>query len=183
MLNENIRENRKRKGLSQEELALQLNVVRQTLSKWEKGLSVPDSQMLIRIAEALDVPVSRLLGETESPDTDADTLKTLAAKLEVLNAQYSRRREQRRRIWRGIFVGLAILAAACLIERAWVFGTLFRAMTNPNLGSAPGIEFSSAEVPAAVYQTAVYMGVRMMILPIVTGVCAVIGLCMTKKEK
>ena len=47
MLNENIRALRKSKGLSQQELAIKLNVVRQTISKWEQGLSVPDSEMLI----------------------------------------------------------------------------------------------------------------------------------------
>ena len=39
MLNENIKSIRKAKGLSQEELAIQLHVVRQTISKWEKGVS------------------------------------------------------------------------------------------------------------------------------------------------
>ena len=53
MLNESIKSLRKSKGLSQEELAVKLNVVRQTISKWEKGLSVPDSDMLISISEAL----------------------------------------------------------------------------------------------------------------------------------
>ena len=64
MLNENIRAIRKSKGLSQEELAIKLNVVRQTISKWEQGLSVPDSDMLLAISEALETPVSTLLGET-----------------------------------------------------------------------------------------------------------------------
>ena len=64
MLNENIRNLRKAKGISQEELAIKLNVVRQTVSKWEKGLSVPDSSMLISLAEELDTSVSTLLGET-----------------------------------------------------------------------------------------------------------------------
>ena len=54
MLNENIKALRKAKGLSQEELAIKLNVVRQTVSKWEKGLSVPDAGMVIQIAEVLD---------------------------------------------------------------------------------------------------------------------------------
>lgn len=63
MLNENIKTLRKSKGLSQEELAVRLNVVRQTVSKWEQGLSVPDSDMLIAISEALETPVSALLGE------------------------------------------------------------------------------------------------------------------------
>ncbi len=39
MINENIRKARKEKGISQEELAIKLNVVRQTVSKWEKGVS------------------------------------------------------------------------------------------------------------------------------------------------
>lgn len=64
MLNENIKNLRKTKGLSQEELANRLNVVRQTVSKWEKGLSVPDSSMLISLSDELDTSVSVLLGET-----------------------------------------------------------------------------------------------------------------------
>ena len=64
MLNETIKAIRKSKGLSQEELAIKLNVVRQTISKWEQGLSVPDSDMLISISEALETSVSTLLGET-----------------------------------------------------------------------------------------------------------------------
>ena len=54
MLSDNIKRIRKSKGLSQEELAIKLNVVRQTVSKWENGLSVPDSDMLITLADELD---------------------------------------------------------------------------------------------------------------------------------
>ena len=64
MLNENIKKLRKAKGLSQEELAISLNVVRQTVSKWEKGLSVPDSEMLLKLANELDTTVNILLDET-----------------------------------------------------------------------------------------------------------------------
>ena len=56
MLNENIKVIRKAKGLSQEELAIKLNVVRQTISKWEQGLSVPDADMLISISEVFETP-------------------------------------------------------------------------------------------------------------------------------
>ena len=63
MLSDNIKRIRKSKGLSQEELAIKLNVVRQTVSKWENGLSVPDSDMLITLADELDTSVSVLLGE------------------------------------------------------------------------------------------------------------------------
>ncbi|MBR2730722.1 MAG: helix-turn-helix transcriptional regulator, partial [Clostridia bacterium] len=55
MLNENLKRLRTEKGFTQETLAAELHVVRQTVSKWEKGLSVPDAEMLVRIAETLDV--------------------------------------------------------------------------------------------------------------------------------
>ena len=62
MLQENIRKYRKEKNMSQEELAVRLHVVRQTVSKWENGLSVPDADILMQMAELLEVPVSKLLG-------------------------------------------------------------------------------------------------------------------------
>lgn len=96
MLNENIKAIRKSKGLSQEELALKLNVVRQTISKWEQGLSVPDSDMLISISEVLETPVSTLLGETIIAPK-ADDLKAISEKLEVINLQLAQRRETRRK--------------------------------------------------------------------------------------
>ena len=76
MLNENIKALRKSKGLSQQELAVKVNVVRQTISKWEQGLSVPDSDLLIALSEALETTVSTLLGETV-PETEADQVKAL----------------------------------------------------------------------------------------------------------
>ena len=82
MLNENIKRIRKSKGLSQEELAIKLNVVRQTVSKWENGLSVPDSSMLIILANELDTTVSELLGEPVAEPT-TDDLKILSEKLEL----------------------------------------------------------------------------------------------------
>ena len=83
MLNENIKRIRKSKGLSQEELAIKLNVVRQTVSKWENGLSVPDSDMLITLADELDTSVNVLLGETVT-ESMADDLKVISKKLEVM---------------------------------------------------------------------------------------------------
>ena len=74
MLSENIKTIRKQKGLSQEELAIRLNVVRQTISKWEKGISVPDSDMLIRLAEILEVNVGDLLGKKIEEEDKRDAL-------------------------------------------------------------------------------------------------------------
>ena len=62
MLKDNLKTLRKNKGLSQEELSIKLNVVRQTISKWESGLSVPDAEMLITISEIFETPVNKILG-------------------------------------------------------------------------------------------------------------------------
>lgn len=92
MLNENIRNLRKAKGLSQEELAIKLNVVRQTVSKWEKGLSVPDSSMLVLLAEEMGTSVSTLLGETVQEEClNTGNLKNISEKLEVINLQLAKR--------------------------------------------------------------------------------------------
>lgn len=101
MIGEQIKTARKAKGISQEELAVRLGVVRQTVSKWENGMSVPDADVLIKIAELLDVPVSQLLGiEPESGSVQdmagelARLNKELAAKIqkEKLRAELDKKR-------------------------------------------------------------------------------------------
>ena len=122
MLNKNIRELRKSKGLSQEELALKLNVVRQTVSKWERGLSVPDAEMLVSLGEVLDAPVSTLLGETLTAP-EPDSLHTLSEKLEVLNAQFARTQESKRRSAHALCIALASAAALTLLALSAIGGT------------------------------------------------------------
>lgn len=78
MINDNIKRYRKEKGMSQEELAVHLHVVRQTVSKWEKGLSVPDAEVLVRMAELLDVPVSHLLGMEVSKEQTGELTEELS---------------------------------------------------------------------------------------------------------
>ena len=117
MLNENIKTIRKSKGLSQQELAVKLNIVRQTVSKWEQGLSVPDSDMLISLSEALETPVSTLLGETVI-ETEIDTLKAISEKLEVINLQLARRKTMRRKI---IHCSLISLCAIIVVVSAILF--------------------------------------------------------------
>lgn len=114
MLNENIKTIRKSKGLSQEELAVKLNVVRQTVSKWEQGLSVPDSDMLISLSDALETPVSTLLGENVVKQ-EADELKAICEKLEVINLQLARRKIARRAALHWLFI---VLCAAVVIISA-----------------------------------------------------------------
>ena len=114
MLNENIKRLRKAKGLSQEELAIKMNVVRQTISKWENGLSVPDSSMLISLADELDTTVSELLGETVSEPV-ADDLKTISEKLEVINLQLAKRNAEKIKLARWILISLCLLITVIFI--------------------------------------------------------------------
>ncbi|HIW75261.1 MULTISPECIES: helix-turn-helix domain-containing protein [Gordonibacter] len=117
MLSENIKALRKAKGLSQEELAIKVHVVRQTISKWEKGLSVPDSDLLISLSEALDAPVSTLLGE-QVIEPEVDEVKAFSEKLEVINLQLARRKATRQKIVRGLLISLCaviVLIFAALI--------------------------------------------------------------------
>ena len=113
MLNENIKAVRKSKGLSQQELAVKLNVVRQTVSKWEQGLSVPDSDLLIALSEALETPVSTLLGETII-ETDADRLTAISEKLEVINLQLAQIKCSRRKVIHWLFIALSAAVVALL---------------------------------------------------------------------
>ena len=103
MLKDNIKAIRKSKGLSQDELAIKLNVVRQTISKWEQGLSVPDSEMLVSISEALETPISTLLGEQIS-ESKIDDLKVIAEKLEIVNLQLLQKKEQKRKTIQGLLI-------------------------------------------------------------------------------
>ena len=114
MLSENIRSIRKSKGLSQQELAVKLNVVRQTVSKWEQGLSVPDSEMLISISQALETPVSTLLGETVEQN-DEDDLMAISRKLEVINLQLAQNKNASKK---GVRILLIVLLA--LIAAIWI---------------------------------------------------------------
>lgn len=106
MFSENLKNLRKQRGFSQEELAMRLHVVRQTISKWEKNLSVPDADTLIRLAEILEVPVSELLGEKiENEKVTNDVAEQLAR----INEQLAIKNRRARRIWKVIAVAIAVI--------------------------------------------------------------------------
>ena len=114
MLHENLRLKRKERGLSQEELASRLHVVRQTISKWEKGMSVPDSEQLIKIAVILETTVSELLGTKVENEEEPDRL---AKELSRINTQLAIRNHRTRRV-------LKIIAVALLVFVALIFAIM-----------------------------------------------------------
>lgn len=125
MLSENIKVMRKAKGLSQQELADKLNVVRQTVSKWEQGLSVPDADMLLTLSEVFETPVSTLLGETVM-ETPADPLRAISEKLEVINLQLAKRKNAKEKtlFW--------LLISFCAVTAVLAVGLYF--LKSPYLG-------------------------------------------------
>lgn len=96
MLKDNLKTLRKNKGLLQEELSVKLNVVRQTISKWETGLSVPDAEMLVKISNYFNIPVSTILGENIE-EKEQNDLKVIAEKLEIINDQLATNQELKRK--------------------------------------------------------------------------------------
>lgn len=136
MLNENIKIGRKSKGLSQDELAIKLNVVRQTVSKWERGLSVPDSEMLISLSEILEIPVSELLGENIEL-SKADELEAISQKLEVINLQLAQKKEATRNFFHvlmiALCVGLIFIFAALMMINGSYLNWDYK---NPELAAA-----------------------------------------------
>ena len=168
MLNENIKAIRKSKGLSQQELAVKLNVVRQTISKWEQGLSVPDSDLLIALSEALETPVRTLLGETVT-ESEADAVKALSEKLEIINLQFARRKAMRKAVLHWLLItlcaGIVVIAAALFAGNSPYLGWDF---SDPELAVA-GILFHAFE----------WLFVRLA--PIVL-VAAIAGIYLTRKR-
>lgn len=168
MLNENIKALRKSKGLSQQELAIKLNVVRQTISKWEQGLSVPDSDLLIALSEALETPVSTLLGENVT-ESEVDAVKALSEKLEIINLQLARRKALRRSIFHWLLI--ALCAGVVIISAVLV------TVNSPYLGwdySAP-----ETAVMGVAFHAFEWLFVRLA--PIVL-IAAIVGVCLTRKK-
>lgn len=169
MLNENLKTIRKSKGLSQQELAVQLNVVRQTVSKWEQGLSVPDSDMLISISEVLETSVSTLLGENVV-ESKADDLKAISAKLEVINLQLAQRKTTRKKIIQWFLISLCVVIAA-IFAILWALESFYLGWDYSDPETAVlGVAFHSLE----------WLFVR--VAPI-TLIGAIIGIILIQKKE
>ncbi len=168
MLSENIKVIRKSKGLSQEDLAIKLNVVRQTISKWEQGLSVPDSDMLISISEMLETPVSTLLGETVA-EPKADDLKSISEKLEIINLQLAQRKKVRRKLLQWLLISLCVVII--------IIATVLFVFNSPYLGW----DYSDPEmaVAGAAFHAFEWLFVRLA--PFIL-IGAMVGICLTWKN-
>ena len=168
MLSENMKAIRKSRGLSQEELAVKLNVVRQTISKWEQGLSVPDSDMLISISEVLETSVSTLLGETVI-ESRVDDLKVISEKLEIINLQLAQRKTTRRKTFHWLLLSLCAVIV--------IISPVLIALNSPYLGW----NYSDPETAIAgvVFHAFEWLFIRLT--PIIL-IGAIVGVILTRKK-
>ena len=175
MLNENLKRLRKAKGLSQEELAAKLHVVRQTVSKWESGLSVPDSEILIRIAEELETSVGLLLGET-LPEKAPSELEVLAEKLELLNEQIAKQNAARRKLQRTLLMLLLIVASGSLL--------LNLLLSMHSYIAERSMQANTAVIGGAAGPTAIFVSVRLfpMIASLILILLSGFGLYKTRRK-
>jgi putative transcriptional regulator len=186
MLNVNLKNLRKAKGLSQEELAIKLDVVRQTVSKWENGLSVPDSEMLIRLADALDTSVNVILGETITPDESINEsnekaeIQRISAKLELLNEQFARQNEAKRKHQRIAFLIMGIAALGYLLADLVIWLSKYNLLHTMEENEAIGI-IGGADGPTAI-MVATMEPTLISIPAVVVLVVAAIGIYRTKKK-
>lgn len=169
MLNENIKSIRKSKGLSQEELAIRLHVVRQTVSKWESGISVPDADLLLALSEALETPVSTLLGETVAAPP-AEDLKAIAEKLEIINVQLAQRKAARRKTMHWLLI---VLCAVILTTTAALI-----------VLHSPYLDWDFSDPETAVAGTALHAGEWLFVRlapPLLAGI--VVGIVCTREKR
>lgn len=174
----NLKSLRKAKGLSQKELAIKLSVVRQTVSKWENGISVPDAEMLIKIAEVLDSTVNILLGEQVIIEEETE-LKAIASKLELLNEQMAQRNERVRRIWRIVFIIVIIITACSLLFTLLNF-MYYRAVMS-DMSTTTSI-IGGNDGPTNIFVSNVSLKFVNIIFTVVALVISVIGIYKTRKK-
>lgn len=119
MFNENLKIIRKAKGYTQEELAIKIHVVRQTISKWEKGLSVPDADTLSKLADVLEINMSELLGSEIKEETNKNEVSEQLAKI---SEQLALKNRRHKRIWK--VIGVILLAVIVINMLLVVLGTV-----------------------------------------------------------
>lgn len=98
---------RRKLDLSQEQMAQELHVSRQTISKWESDLSLPDMKTVLLMSELYDVSVTELLGVEDSKD---DSITQLYNQLHFVNKNLESAKK-RRTIFDIVLIGICI---ACL---------------------------------------------------------------------
>lgn len=182
MLGDNLKKLRQSRGLSQEEMAGKLNVVRQTVSKWEKGLSVPDSEMLMEIARQFEIPVSTLLGETPGLEDEASDMRIVLEKLTLINEQLARSAQAKRRALRAVCIAV-IAIVGLYMAFLLVLGIYMASGANVSVsGDSIGI-IGGADGPTTVFVTTQFGHPLTLIVMVIALIAAVAGWFIQERSK
>jgi len=143
LLSEKLYKLRKNSGLSQEQLAEQLNVSRQAISKWEQGTAIPESEKLISISNYFDVTVDYLLKE----DTE-DTVNTTA---EVV--------EEKPKMMAGIVICIAGIVSMVI----WGLLSIFRPETSKQLSDSSTLTIDGNGIFLILCVVAIVVGASLLL--------------------
>ncbi len=183
-MGDNIKKYRDLKGMSQQELALKVNVVRQTVSKWEKGLSAPDSHMLLKIAQALDIPVHLLLCEASpiKEDEEHEKIKSLESKIEAISADLTREKEIKRKRLRLVSVIIVLVSLIFLFSQIGqaIYPLIQKSVFEIFNDTA---YIGGCDKPAQIYIESSSLDILKTVIFTVTALFAVLGIYKTKKGK
>ena len=122
MLGDNIQKYRKARGLTQEQLAAQIPVVRQTLSKWEKNLSAPDAQALLRLSQVLGVSVETLLDNPQKGENLSAELARVNEELAERNRRLEKTALAGRQRGKILFLSFLALGIALAVKSPLISG-------------------------------------------------------------
>ncbi len=180
MLNENIKQMRKSNGYTQEELASKLGVVRQTVSKWEKGLSVPDSEMLIKIAEFFETSVTVLLGETINTKENEISIAELSEKLSLINEQLANEKETKRKTIKSIsIIGIVGVVIYTIIKTFMYFNTISYVNNDDVVGTIIG----GADGPTTIFVASSGVNYKTLIIVVIIFILSIIGIIVSRKKR
>ena len=143
MLSEKLYKLRKNSGLSQEQLAEQLNVSRQAISKWEQGTAVPESEKLITISNYFCVTVDYLLKE--------DTTDTMNTTAEVM--------EEKPKMMAGIVICIAGIVSMVI----WGLLSIFRPETSNQLSDSSMITIDGNGIFLMLCVVAIVVGASLLL--------------------
>lgn len=144
MLSEKLYMLRKKNNLSQEQLAEQLNVSRQAISKWESGSSIPESEKLIAISNYFGVTLDYLMKDDEKSQSTNESSEKSGDRAKMI-------------------VGIAICMAGILSLILWGLITVFNSSVSNQISGSSMIHIDGNGIFLILCMVAIIVGASMLL--------------------
>lgn len=132
-----LRELRKEKGITQEELASKLMVSNRSVSRWENGVNMPDFDLLLEISKLYEVGIDELLnGERKSENMDKTSEETMIKVAEYTNLD---KEKYIKRMNRMLITGIFVMLIALYIDINEIEGIIFSFIKGLGFGAGLGM--------------------------------------------